>query len=65
MFLLPQAVRSRLPEYHLAWFISDVVDVLDLGATVDDYLHLFGGQPVLSSIHDGEAADLRLLRRLA
>ena len=31
-FLLPQALQEWLPEGHLAYFISDAVDGLDLGA---------------------------------
>ena len=45
LFLLPQDMRSWLPEDHLAWFVSDVVDRLDLSAVVDEYLHLSGGRP--------------------
>ena len=30
--LLPAALREWLPGYHLAYFISDVVDQLDLSA---------------------------------
>jgi transposase len=45
LFLLPQDMRSWLPEDHLAWFVSDMVDRLDLVAIVDEYLHLSGGRP--------------------
>src|SRR5208283_2458249 len=45
LFLLPQDMRSWLPEDHLAWFVSDVVDRLDLSAIIDKYLHLSGGRP--------------------
>jgi transposase len=31
-FLLPQDLRDWLPEGHLAWFVLDVVDQLDLTA---------------------------------
>lgn len=34
-----------MPEDHLAWFVSDVVDRLDVEAIVDEYLHLSGGRP--------------------
>ncbi len=30
-FLLPPDVRDWLPADHLAWFVLDVVDQLDLG----------------------------------
>src|SRR5271157_3308117 len=45
LFLLPQDMRSWLPDDHLAWFVSDMVDRLDLGVIVDEYLHLSGGRP--------------------
>lgn len=32
MLLLPEAIQDWLPERHLAYFISDTVDTLDLGA---------------------------------
>jgi transposase len=38
-------MRSWLPEDHLAWFVSDVVDRLDLSTITDEYLHLAGGRP--------------------
>jgi len=38
-------MRSWLPEDHLAWFVSDVVDRLDLSSITDEYLHLAGGRP--------------------
>ena len=31
--LLPNALQEWLPEDHLAYYISDVVDSLDLGAS--------------------------------
>lgn len=45
LLLLPQDMRSWLPEDHLAWFVSDVVDRLDLTEMMDEYLHLAGGRP--------------------
>ena len=45
-FLLPPVLRDWLPEGHLALFISDVVDALDLGAIVCTYRDGDGrGQP--------------------
>ena len=38
-------MRSWLPEDHLAWFVSDVVDRLDLSSITGEYLHLAGGRP--------------------
>ena len=35
--LLPQALPEWLPEDHLAYFISDVVDQLDLSEITDRY----------------------------
>ena len=37
LFLLPPALRDWLPEEHLALFISDVVDELDLSPIFSDY----------------------------
>ena len=42
---LPPDIRKWLPEDHLALFISDVVDTLDLSERVGEYLHLQGGHP--------------------
>ena len=36
-FLLPPDVRDWLPSDHLAWFILDVVDQLDLGPFLAAY----------------------------
>ena len=36
--LLPAALRQWLPEDHLAYFISDVVDELDLSEITDSSL---------------------------
>lgn len=36
-YLLPPDLRSWLSEGHLALFVSDVVDALDLSAILDDY----------------------------
>jgi transposase len=46
LFLLPPALRDWLPEGHLALFLSDVVDELDLGPVVSAYEEGDGrGQP--------------------
>jgi hypothetical protein len=29
--LLPPSLRERLPEEHLAWFVLDAVEAMDLG----------------------------------
>jgi transposase len=36
-FLLPPDVRDWLPSDHLAWFVLDVVDQLDLGPFLKAY----------------------------
>lgn len=43
--LLPRDMRKWLPDDHLALFISDLVDALDLTEIVAKYLHLEGGHP--------------------
>lgn len=43
--LLPPDIRTWLPEDHLALFITDVVDSLDLSEITDDYDRRQGGQP--------------------
>ena len=46
LYLLPPALRDWLPEGHLALFLSDVVDTLDLAPIFDDYEQGDGrGQP--------------------
>src|SRR5271167_462280 len=36
-FLLPPSLGDWLPEDHLAYFVSDVVEQLDLSATISDF----------------------------
>lgn len=36
-FLLPLSMRDWLPEDHLAWFIMDAVDALDVDVLLDSY----------------------------
>jgi transposase len=43
--LLPQSLREWLPEEHLAYFVSDVVDQLDLTAVYNKYGEEERGQP--------------------
>ena len=43
--LLPEALRQWLPEDHLAYFISDVVDQLDLSEITDRYQRERRGGP--------------------
>ncbi len=35
--LLPPSLREWLPEDHLAWFVLDAVDAMDLGAFLAGY----------------------------
>ncbi len=43
--ILPPDIRTWLPEEHLALFISDVVDGLDLTEIIEQYIHIEGGRP--------------------
>jgi len=43
--LLPSDIRTWLPEDHLALFVSDVVDNLDLSEITNKYEHPEGGHP--------------------
>jgi len=45
MFLLPPTLQEWLPENHLAYFVSDVVDELDLSAIESYYEKDDRGQP--------------------
>jgi len=45
MFLLPPSLRDWLSEDHLAYFISDVVDALDLSEIYNDYTSADGQPP--------------------
>jgi transposase len=44
-FLLPPDLRDWLPQDHLAWFVLDVVDQLDLGPFLRDYRSDGHGHP--------------------
>ena len=43
-FLLPPTIREWVPEDHLANFISETIDTLDLSPIIDDYDNSEGGQ---------------------
>ena len=45
IFLLPPSMRDWLPEDHLVWFVSEVVDQLDIGQIMSSYNQDKGGQP--------------------
>ena len=61
--LLPAALQEWLPPDHLAYFISDVVDQLDLSAITDRYEEERRGGPPYHPRDDGQGAALRLLHR--
>lgn len=67
---LPPDIRKWLPEDHLALFISDVVDALDLSEIVEEYLHLQGGHPayhpamMLKLLFYGYCVGIRSSRRI-
>jgi transposase len=44
-FLLPPSLREWLPEDHLAYFVSDLVDQLDLSAITTVYEEEDRGYP--------------------
>ena len=44
-FLLPPSLREWLPTDHLAYFVSDLVDQLDLSAITAPYEHEERGYP--------------------
>jgi len=68
--LLPLDLRKWLPDDHLALFISDVVDALDLMEITEEYLHLQGGHPayhpamMLKLLFYGYCVGIRSSRRI-
>ena len=59
--LLPQALQEWLPEDHLAYFISDIVDQLDPSEITGRYAGA-AGRAALPSSDDGQGAAVWLLR---
>jgi len=63
-------IRKWLPPDHLALFISDVVDTLDLSEIADEYRHLQGGHPayhpamMLKLLFYGYCVGIRSSRRI-
>jgi len=63
-------IRKWLPTDHLALFISDVVDTLDLREITEEYLHLQGGHPayhpamMLKLLFYGYCVGIRSSRRI-
>ena len=60
--LLPAALQEWLPPDHLAYFISDIVDHLDLSEITARYGEA-AGRPALQSQDDDQGAALRVLHR--
>ena len=44
-FLMPASMREWLPSGHLAYFVSDVMEQLDLSAVTERYAHEERGYP--------------------
>lgn len=70
-FLLPPSLRDWLPENHLAYFVSDLVDQLDLSAIESVYEKDWRGQPpyhprlMTKLLVYGYAVGVRSSRRIA
>jgi len=68
--LLPPDIRKWLPSDHLALFISDVVDSLDLTEITEKYYRFHGGQPayhpamMLKLLFYGYCIGVRSSRRI-
>ena len=71
--LLPAALQEWLPTDHLAYFISDVVDQMDLSEITERYGEQRGGPPyhprmmvkvLLYGYCSGVASSRRIARRL-
>ena len=60
--LLPAALQEWLPDDHLAYFISDVVDQLDMSEVTARYERGTAWRAAVSSTDDGQGVALRLLR---
>jgi len=61
--LLPPSLREWLPEDHLAFFVSDLIDQLDLSATTTVYEDEERGYPPYHPVMLTKVLVLRLLRR--
>src|ERR1700728_321840 len=59
--LLPGSLRERLPDDHLSYFVSDVVDQLDLSA-IESVYEEDPGPTSVSSSDDDQDPGLWLLR---
>src|ERR1700675_1269819 len=61
-FLLPPSLREWLPENHPIYFVSDVIDTVDLSAINAVYGRGTTGTTALRSAGDDQAAGLWILR---
>ena len=61
MLLLPPSLQDWLPENHLVYFVSDVVDNLDLDAIEPFYEKRGSGPASVSSQDDDEGFGIRFL----
>ena len=61
--LLPAALQEWLPEGHLAYFISDTIDSLELSAFHARYAQGGSAQPAVSSGDDGQGVGVWLRDR--
>ena len=74
IFLMPASMREWLPREHLAYFVSDVVDQLDLSAIMERYSRKERGYPpyhprmmvkvLLYAYCTGVASSRKIARRL-
>jgi len=62
-FLMPPSMAEWLPEDHLAWFVFDVVDELDLAAFDEPYRHDGRGAAAYGPVDDGGLVAVCVLRR--
>ena len=60
--LLPPSLREWLPENHLVYFVSDVVDNLNLSALDAVYGDEQRGAAAVLSADDDQGAGVRVLR---
>jgi hypothetical protein len=63
LFLLPPDLRDWLPDGHLAWFVLDVVDQLDLQPFLRAYRVDGHGHPRLQPQDPAGGAAVRLRHR--
>lgn len=62
LWLLPPSPRDWLPDDHLAYFLSDLVEELNLAPILATYGSVTRGTPPYSSAAAGEGVAVRLCR---